>query len=150
MKNSLGIEITRPNDVLVIMRGVPGSGKSTTAKRLVGEGVIHSTDTIIESKHDYNKFFKDMIDSKNFAPLSRVHSENLKNAKKSMDEGISPVIIDNTNIKANEPKAIVEHALKLGYANENIEFVQVGTAGLTAEALLREILMVFHLIRLSL
>lgn len=135
MKNSLGIEVTKPNNVLVIMRGIPGSGKSTTAKRLVKNGVIHSTDDIIESKHDYNKFFADMIEAKDFSPLHKVHSENNKNAKASMIADISPVIIDNTNIKANEPKDLVEFALKLGYADENIEFVEVGTAGLLAEEL---------------
>ena len=80
MKNSLGVEVTRPNQVLVIMRGVPGSGKSTAAKRLVGDGIIHSTDDIIESKYDYNQFFADMIAKKNFAPLGKAHAQNFANA----------------------------------------------------------------------
>jgi predicted kinase len=134
-KNIMGVAITRPNQELVIMRGIPGSGKSTKSKSLVGEGIIHSTDDVIESKFDYNKFFKDMIESKDFAPLSRVHSENFKNAKASMYEGISPVIIDNTNIKANEAKNYVEAALKMGYDDKNITFVEVGTGGQTAEVL---------------
>lgn len=135
MKNSLGIEVTRPNDVLIIMRGIPGSGKSTAAKKLVGEGVIHSTDTVIESKADYKEFFDKMFETKNFMPLMRAHSENNRNVMASIKAGISPIILDNTNIKANEPKALVEFALKCGYADENIEFVEVGTAGLTAEEL---------------
>jgi predicted kinase len=135
MKNALGIEVIRPNDVLVIMRGIPGSGKSTTAKRIVGNGVIHSTDDIIEAQGDYNEFFANMIANKDFTPLSQAHSQNFKNAKASMDSGISPVVIDNTNIKANEPKNYIEYALKLGYADENIEFVEVGTGGLSAEEL---------------
>jgi hypothetical protein len=32
------------------MRGIPGSGKSTKAKSLVGEGIIHSTDDVITSQ----------------------------------------------------------------------------------------------------
>ena len=135
MKNSLKVEVTRPNDVLIIMRGIPGAGKSTLAERLVKEGVIHSTDKVIEAKGDYNNFFKLMIESKDFTPLHKAHSENNKNVKKSIDAGISPVILDNTNIKANEPKELVEYALKAGYADENIEFVEVGTADLTAEEL---------------
>jgi hypothetical protein len=102
---------------------------------LVQQGVIHSTDDLIEANHDYRQFFADMIASKNFAPLSRAHSQNLKNAKVSMDKNITPIIIDNTNLKPSEPKAYVEHALSLGYADENIEFVEVGTAGLSAEEL---------------
>ena len=60
--NIKGVLITRPNQELVIMRGIPGSGKSTMAKSLVREGKIHSTDDVIESQGDYDKFFADMID----------------------------------------------------------------------------------------
>lgn len=101
----------------------------------MGEGIIHSTDDLIEAMGDYDGFFAKMIESKNFVNLSRMHSKNLTNAKKSMDEGVSPVVIDNTNLKANEAKAYVVHALKLGYADENIQIVDIGTGGLTAEAL---------------
>lgn len=97
--------------------------------------MIHSTDDLIEATGDYNEFFKKINESKNFVELSRMHSLNLSNAIKSMKEGLSPVVIDNTNIKKNEPKAYVEAALKLGYADQNIKFVDVGTSGLTAEEL---------------
>jgi predicted kinase len=136
--NSLGIEISRPSDILIIMRGIPGAGKSTKVKTLVEffkGGRVHSTDALIEESHDYNQFFSDMIASGSFANLSRMHSKNLQNAKKSMDEGISPVIIDNTHIRANEAKAYVEYALKLGYSDERIMIVDIGTGGLTAEQL---------------
>ena len=135
LKNSLGVDISRPNQVLIVMRGIPSSGKSTKAKELVGEGVIHSTDTVIESQGDYNKFFQLMFESKDFTPLSRAHSTNLKNVVASLKEGVSPVILDNTNIKQNEPKVAVKAALELGLADHNIKFVDVGTAGLTAEQL---------------
>lgn len=135
MKNALGIEVTRPNDVLVIMRGIPGAGKSTVAKRLVKEGVIHSTDDLIEATGDYLGYFAEIKATNNWAKHGRMHSKNFKNALTSMTEGVSPVIIDNTNIKASEAKKYVMAALELGYANENIEFVEVGTAGLTAEVL---------------
>ena len=39
------------------------------------------------------------------------------------------------NIKQNESKAYVVHALKLGYADENIQIVDIGTGGLTTEGL---------------
>ncbi len=78
MKNVLGVEITRPNQKLIIMRGIPGAGKSTKAKSLVGQGKIHSTDDVIEAGGDYNEFFAKMIANKDFTPLSRAHSTNLK------------------------------------------------------------------------
>lgn len=134
-KNSLGIDVTRPNQELIVMRGIPGGGKSTKAKQIVGKGIIHSTDEVIEGIGDYRKFFEKMISSGDFSPLSEVHKINFQNAVTSMKQGISPVIVDNTNIRPNEPKNYVEAALKLGYADENIKFVEVGTGGLSAEEL---------------
>lgn len=135
-KNSLNVSITRPNQVLIVMRGIPGSGKSTKAKELAGSnGVIHSTDDVIESQGNYNEFFKQMIASKDFTPLSRAHSTNLKNLFKSLKDGLSPVILDNTNIKQNEAKAAVKAALELGLSDNNIKFVDIGTGGLSAQEL---------------
>jgi predicted kinase len=135
-KNSLNISITKPNQVLIVMRGIPGSGKSTRAKKLAGPtGVIHSTDDVIEAQGDYNQFFKDMIEAKDFTPLSRAHSTNLKNLFKSLKDGISPVILDNTNIKQNESKAAVKFALEMGLDDKNIKFEDIGTGGLSAQEL---------------
>jgi predicted kinase len=134
-KNSLGVVISKPDQKLIIMRGIPGAGKSTKAKSLVGEGHIHSTDDVIESMGDYQAFFVMMIESKDYSALHKAHDTNFKNAKKSMINGISPIIIDNTNIKANEAKKFVVEALTLGYDDANISIVDVGTGGLEAEAL---------------
>jgi len=134
-KNILGVSVTKPNQELIIMRGVSGSGKSTKAKSLVGQGIIHSTDDVIEANGDYREFFANMVANKDFSPLSRAHSSNLKNAVASMKSGVSPVIIDNTNLGQNEPKSYVVAALEMGYADNNIKFVDVGTAGLEASEL---------------
>lgn len=133
--NSLGKAIKRPSQVMIIMRGIPGGGKSTKAKTLVGDGVIHSTDEVIEAIGDYREFFAVMIESKDYSSLHKAHDTNFKNAKASMKAGISPVIIDNTHIKANESKRYVVDALKMGYDDANIQIVDVGTGGLDAEAL---------------
>lgn len=133
--NALGKPVTRPNQELIIMRGIPGSGKSTKAKSIVGQGVIHSTDDLIEKSGDYREFFAQMIAAKDFTPLSRMHSQNLKDAITSMKSGKTPVIVDNTNIKHNEPKAYVMAALEMGFADNNIKFVDIGAAGLEAQQL---------------
>lgn len=133
--NSLEVKVTRPDQKLIIMRGIPGAGKSTKAKTLVGNGIIHSTDDVIEAMGDYREFFAKMIESKDYSDLHKAHDTNLKNAKASMKAAISPIIIDNTNIKANEPKASVVAALKMGFADENISIVDVADGGLDAEAL---------------
>lgn len=134
-KNALGVIVTRPTQELIIMRGIPGAGKSTKAKSLVGKGIIHSTDDLIEKSGDYREFFAQMIANKDFSPLSKMHSQNLKDAIASLKAGVTPVIIDNTNIKQNEPKAIVIAALEMGLADNNIKFVDIGTAGLEAQQL---------------
>ncbi len=119
------------NKVLIIIRGIPGAGKSTLANKLVGEGIIHSTDTLIEEAGDYGTFFLNLKGTDGSA-LSKMHHNNLLNAKKSINKGISPVIIDNTNIKAGDVKAYVEYALKKGY---KIKIEDIGTNDLDAKTL---------------
>lgn len=133
--NSLGVKVTRIGSVLIIMRGVSGAGKSTKAKSLVGDGVIHSTDDLIEATGDYNGFFVKLKETNNSSMLTHMHRKNLLNAMRSMDEGITPVVIDNTNLSPSDAKPYVVYALKLGYADENIQIVDIGTNGLTAEIL---------------
>jgi predicted kinase len=133
--NKLGIEVTRPTQELIIMRGIPGAGKSTRAKELVGNGEIHSTDALIEASGDYRAFFEKMVESKNYMALGWKHKKNLKNATEAVANGVSPVIIDNTNIKHADAKAYVVMALEAGLADENIKFEDVGNAGLDAETL---------------
>jgi len=134
-KNLLNIAITRPNQKLVIMRGIPGSGKSTKAKTLVGEVIIHSTDAIIEATGDYAGHFKRMAEANDWSAHGKVHGECFRNAKASMKEGVSPVIVDNTNIKSKEARNYVEAALILGLDENNITIVDVGDGGCTAEVL---------------
>jgi predicted kinase len=134
-KNLLTIEITRPNQELKIMRGIPGSGKSTEANKIVGEGVIHSTDNIIEAMGDYNGYFRKMIEANDWSEHGRTHRKNFVNAKASMEAGISPVVIDNTNIKPKEARNYVEAALKLGLDEANITIIDVASGGCTPEVL---------------
>jgi predicted kinase len=134
-KNALGVVVTRPDQVLIVMRGVSGAGKSTRAKAVVGNGKIHSTDALIEAAGDYHDFFDKLEADKDWSPLSRMHSQNLKNAIADITAGVSPVVIDNMNIRKTDAKAYVVAALELGLADANIKFEDVGTAGLTAEQL---------------
>jgi hypothetical protein len=101
---------------------------------LVKEGVIHSTDTVIESWGNYDEFFKKMVESEDFTPLSRAHSKNLSNAITSIKEGKSPVIFDNTCLRIREVSPIVEAALELGMDDKNIRIEDV-ESNLSAEEL---------------
>lgn len=101
--------------VLVLLRGVPGSGKSTLARELLStgpNGVVLSTD-------DY--FFQDNRYAFDSALLGDAHDWNQKRAEQAMLDGCSPVIIDNTNVKAWEMKPYVELALENGYRVDFLE-----------------------------
>lgn len=105
--------------VLVIMRGVSGSGKSTVASRISKErgGVVFSTDDFFEKDGVYE-----------FDPkmLSSNHAKNQNRAEEAMASGASPIIIDNTNTAAWEMKPYVQAAKRHGY---EIEIVEPGSEG---------------------
>ena len=136
-KNIFEVEISRPTQELIIMRGIPGSGKSTKANKIVAEGIIHSTDALVEATGDYNAHFAKMVELNDWSAHGRMHKRCFLDAKASMKEGISPVIVDNTNIKPKEARNYVEAALKLGLDENNIRVVDVGNGGCTAEELFK-------------
>ncbi len=94
------------NKKLIVLRGLPGSGKSIAAKKLVGNGVIHSTDDFFIQNGEY------VFDDKN---IGRFHNFNFLSSVRSMELGISPIIIDNTNIVASHCVNYVESGKMYGY-----------------------------------
>ncbi|XP_067451272.1 NEDD4-binding protein 2-like 2 [Thunnus thynnus] len=97
------------SSVLILMRGLPGSGKSTMARELLStgpSGLILSTDDYFAHKDGYH-----------YEPglLGEAHEWNQRRAKDAMHDGRTPVIIDNTNIQAWEMKPYIKLALERGY-----------------------------------
>lgn len=105
--------------ILVIMRGLPGSGKSYAAKQVLEmyalsgmQGVIHSTDeyffTVLKpekpEEYSWNPRF-----------IGDAHRWNRVRTQAAIENNITPIIIDNTNVTAQEPKAYVEYALPQDY-----------------------------------
>ncbi|XP_058700300.1 NEDD4-binding protein 2-like 2 isoform X4 [Poecile atricapillus] len=98
--------------LLLVLRGLPGSGKTTLSRVLLGQsrdGIVLSTDDYFRQQYGY---------SYNAAQLGDAHEWNRKRAKQAMEQGKSPVIIDNTNTQAWEMKPYVEVALEKGYRVE--------------------------------
>ena len=99
----------------IIMRGLPGSGKSFLAKKLVGkQGQIFSTDDYwyLENPEIYN--FK-------IEKLSLAHEWNRRRVLKAIESLIPVVIIDNTNVTLVDMQYYVRHILlaqKNGYKVE--------------------------------
>ncbi|NXY70598.1 N4BP2 protein, partial [Glareola pratincola] len=95
--------------VLVLLRGVPGSGKSYLARTLLEDnpgGIILSTD-------DY--FYKDGQYHYNPDCLGEAHDWTRKRAKEAFEMRTSPIIIDNTNIQAWEMKPYITLAQQFKY-----------------------------------
>ncbi|NWZ63396.1 N4BP2 protein, partial [Acrocephalus arundinaceus] len=95
--------------VLVLLRGVPGSGKSYLARNLLEDnpgGIILSTDDYFY-KHGQYRYDPDC--------LGEAHDWNRKRAKEAFEMRISPIIIDNTNIQAWEMKPYVTLAQQFKY-----------------------------------
>ena len=93
--------------VMYVMRGIQGSGKSTLASELGQGGIVLSTD-------DY---FYDDQGNYNFDPkkLSIAHKWNQDRTEEAMQQGISPVVVDNTNTMLWEIRRSVELAQQYGY-----------------------------------
>ena len=90
-----------------IMRGIPGSGKSTVAKKLAGEtGAIHSNDSYYYENGEY-RFDK--------ARVPEVRLQNLKAFTESIQAGIPVVICDSCNLTSEQWGPYTKIASEAGY-----------------------------------
>ncbi|XP_054649157.1 NEDD4-binding protein 2-like 2 [Dunckerocampus dactyliophorus] len=108
-----------PSLVLILMRGLPGSGKSTMARELLStgpSGLILSTDDYFADRDGYR-----------YDPglLGAAHEWNQRRAGDAMYDSRSPVIIDNTNLQAWEMKPYIRMALQRGY---RVDFCEPNTS----------------------
>ncbi len=101
--------------MLYILRGISGSGKSSLSQKLGAGGAVFSTDDFFMQSGDYN------FDANKFG---EAHQWNVDRAVKAMSEGISPIVIDNTNTQAWEAKPYVAAAIQYGY---QVEFAEPDT-----------------------
>ena len=106
----------RDQKTLVLMRGVSGSGKSTKARKIQAErgGVIYSTDDFFVNPETGQYEFDP-------SQLRDNHAKNQQRTEEAMKSGITPIIIDNTNVKKWEMSAYEKLADQYGYRKEYIQ-----------------------------
>lgn len=99
--------------VLTILRGLPGSGKSHRAKRLVLDHMLKNVQAVAISTDEYfmaGKLY--LFDPKE---LASAHYWNKKRCEKLMAKGIPEIIVDNTHTMLWEMRDVVELARKFSY-----------------------------------
>lgn len=112
--------INRGIKIMVLMRGVPGSGKSFLAQKLISDSLLDAQpEQFIFSTDDFFCQSGHYV----FAPskLPEAHEWNRMRVAGALHRGMSPVIVDNTNTEAWEMKPYVHPAVHYGYAIEILE-----------------------------
>lgn len=104
-------ESVAPERVMIIMRGLSGTGKSTRALQLANgdQSHIFSTDEYFGSEDVYQQNFS-------MEKLPEAHLWNQERVRAALEAGLSPVIVDNTNVMAYEAKPYVLLAKQYGYS----------------------------------
>lgn len=112
--------IQRGFKIMVIVRGLPGSGKTYLARSIAQLADEDDPAQFIFSTDDYFMKKGRIYD---FDPrkLDDAHTFNQKRVLKAVTSGISPIIVDNTNTQGWEMKPYVVFAVKYGYFLEVLE-----------------------------
>ena len=97
---------SRQDRVLILMRGVSGTGKSTRAREIAGkdQSKIFATDDFWGEDYNFDP-----------AKKKEAHEWNQKRTIEAMKRGETPIIIDNMHVESWNAKSYVEAANKYGY-----------------------------------
>ncbi|XP_061714306.1 uncharacterized protein LOC133522860 isoform X2 [Cydia pomonella] len=105
---------------LILMRGLPGSGKSFLARQLVEtmcpgmnyKSFLFSTDDFFMHRGRY-EFQRNM--------LSEAHQWNQNRVQEAFGRGVSPIFVDNTNVEIRHMEPYVRAGVRGGYIIEVLE-----------------------------
>lgn len=115
-------EINRNYRVMICMRGAPGSGKSHLARtiidRTVNDGNYHEH---IFSADDHFYDRQTGLYTYDRTRLRQAHNSNKFRVARHAQNGWSPIIVDNTNMKLWEMFAYVKEGIRNGYVIKIIE-----------------------------
>ena len=99
--------------IAIINRGIPASGKSEFAKRIVDRVQKSGLRAISCSTDDY--FMVDGVYSFDASKLREYHLKNQERFRDSLNQGVDLVICDNTNLEPWEAKPYYMMAKEKGY-----------------------------------
>lgn len=101
--------------ILYIMRGCPGSGKSHLAQRLTTtpEQII-SADQWFSPTDNYQEYRANWAVEKLFA----AHNWCKSKVREALQRGVSPIVLDNTNIKRRDFMPYIDMAKQYRYLYE--------------------------------
>lgn len=99
---------------LIILRGAPGSFKSTYADRIKAKlKGLFGISTVICSADSF--FMKTGSYHYDRSKIGKAHEECQEFAKRACRDGVDVVVIDNTNITEREMKPYISLAAEFGY-----------------------------------
>lgn len=113
--------VKRGNKTLIILRGLPGSGKTFLGRRIIDKCCQHNMyEKHIFSADDYfmnskSQYVYDRM------KLSEAHNWTKGKVREALSQGINPIIVDNTNCQIWEMKPYAILAVASSYKIEVLE-----------------------------
>lgn len=104
---------------VIVLRGIPGSGKSTYAKEQIAREApssyaVCSADNFFVGTDGVYRF--------DATKLGEAHAACLRDFYRAIDLGLQLVVVDNTNVRAWESAAYIQLARLRGYEVEVVRF----------------------------
>tara|TARA_B100000686_G_scaffold323988_1_gene379265 strand:- start:383 stop:871 length:489 start_codon:yes stop_codon:yes gene_type:complete len=118
--------------LLLIIRGLPGSGKSTEAKRYAQEHAIATTDDYPGLYSRWGDLAGEPLEFNGskmlgeFPLIAHAHKANEVKVRKLMQDGEPCIVVPNTSTRHWEYHIYTEMAKEFGYNEEQIDLYDAG------------------------
>jgi predicted kinase len=104
------------NKRFLILRGCPGSGKSSIAKMLEQSILLSNSGETVSIRSTDDLFLENGVYKFDQTKLGGKHQHNIYLTERDCQAGVDVIIIDNTNIKARDAKSYINLAKKYQYS----------------------------------